>query len=140
MVAVDGFEHSMKAVELAIQVAKATSAQVSLIHVFEKDKVPDWFKDFAEVEQLGTADYFDIVDQRLFAPIIARVKESKVQFSHCIRATGDPADEILKNAEDGKVDLIVMGTRGLGTLSSVILGSISSKVLSKAKCSCIAVK
>jgi len=140
MVPVDGSEHSMKAAELAVEIAKKTNSQLFFIHVFEKDKVPDWFKTFAELEHLGAADYFDIVDRRLFAPLIARAKESEIQDFHCIRATGDSANEILKNAERLKVDLIVMGTRGLGKLSGVILGSVSSQVLSKATCTCVAVK
>ena len=140
MVAVDGSDHSMKAAELAIHLAKLWNAQLYFIHVLEEDNVPNWFKEFAKVEQLGTADYFDVVDRRLFAPLIARAKESEVQDFSGIRATGDPADEILRNAKRRKVDLVVMGNRGLGKFSRVILGSVSTKVLSKAECTCITVK
>ena len=121
MVAVDGSDHSKKAVELAIEIAKLWNAQLYFIHVLEETKVPNWFKEFAKIERLGTADYFEIVDRRLFAPLIARIKESKIQVFSCIRARGDPADEILRNAERRKVDLIVMGNRGLGKFSAFFL-------------------
>ena len=75
IVAVDGSDHSMKALELAIEIAKVSNAQLSLIHVFDGDNVPNWFKEFAEVEGLGPRDYFDVVDRRIFAPVIARAKE-----------------------------------------------------------------
>jgi nucleotide-binding universal stress UspA family protein len=140
MVAVDGSDHSKKAAEFAIDIAKLWNAQLYFIHVLEEAKIPNWFSKFAEVEQLGTADYFEIADSRLFAPLIARAKESKIQVFRGIRARGDPADEILKNAERKKVDLIVMGSRGLGEFSRVFLGSVSTKVLSNAKCTCIVVK
>jgi len=140
MVAVDGSDHSMKAAELAIHLAKLWNTQLYFIHVLEEGKIPNWFKEFAKVEQVGTADYFDIVESRLFTPLIARAKESEVKVFSGIRATGDPADEILGNAERKKVDLIVMGSRGLGKFSGVILGSVSTKVLSSAECSCITVK
>jgi nucleotide-binding universal stress UspA family protein len=140
MVAVDGSDHSMKAAELAIHLAKLWSAELYFIHVQEEGKIPNWFKEFAKVEQLGTADYFDVVDRRLFAPLISRAKESEVRDFSGIRATGDPADEILRNAKQKKVDLIVMGSRGLGKFSGVILGGVSTKVLSSAECSCITVK
>jgi nucleotide-binding universal stress UspA family protein len=130
----------MKAAELAIHLAKLWNAQLYFIHVLEEDDVPSWFRDFAKVEQLGAADYFDVVDRRLFAPLIARAKESEIEVFSGIRARGDPADEILRNAERRKVDLIVMGSRGLGKFSRVILGSVSTKVLSNAKCTCITVK
>jgi len=140
MVAVDGSDHSKKAAELAIHLAKLWNAQLYFIHVLEEDNVPSWFREFAKVERLGTADYFDVVDRRLFAPLIARAKESEIQIFSGIRARGDPAEEILRNAERKKVDLIVMGSRGLGKFSRVILGSVSTKVLSNAKCTCITVK
>ena len=140
MVAVDGSDHSKKAAELAIHLAKLWNAQLYFIHVLEEDNVPSWFREFAKVERLGTADYFDVVDRRLFAPLIARAKESEIQVFSGIRARGDPAEEILRNAERKKVDLIVMGSRGLGKFSRVILGSVSTKVLSNAKCTCITVK
>ena len=140
MVAIDGSDHSKKAAEFAIEIAKLWNAQLYFIHVLEETKIPNWFKGFAEVEQLGTEDYFEVADRRLFAPLIARAKESEIQSFRCIRARGDPADEILRNADRKEIDLIVMGSRGLGKFSRVFLGSVSNKVLSNAKCTCITVK
>lgn len=42
---------------------------------------------------------------------------------------GSPADEILKEAENGDYDLIIMGRRGIGVFSRRMLGSVSNKVL-----------
>jgi nucleotide-binding universal stress UspA family protein len=140
MVPVDGSDHAKKAVELAIEIARLANAQIYFIHVMEETNAPKWFKEFAEIEQVGTADYFEMVDKRLFAPLITRAKESKIQVFRCICAKGDPADEILRNAKSRNIDLLVMGSRGLGKFTRVILGSVSTKVLSHAKCTCITVK
>jgi nucleotide-binding universal stress UspA family protein len=140
LVAVDGSDHSKKAAELAINIAKVWNAQLYFIHVLDEAKIPNWFKEFAKVEQIATGDYFDVVDSRLFAPLIERAKESEIHVFRCIRARGDPADEILRNAELKEVDLIVMGSRGLAKFSRVFLGSVSTKVLSDTKCTCIVVK
>jgi nucleotide-binding universal stress UspA family protein len=43
--------------------------------------------------------------------------------------TGDPAGEIVAYADDHDVDLIVVGTRGRGAVSSALLGSVSQAVL-----------
>jgi nucleotide-binding universal stress UspA family protein len=45
----------------------------------------------------------------------------------------DVAEDILKEAEDGKFDTIVMGRRGLGMAKSVLLGSVTQKVVQTAR-------
>jgi nucleotide-binding universal stress UspA family protein len=53
---------------------------------------------------------------------------------------GDPAEQILRHAEKEGANLIVMGSRGLGDLKGLLLGSISHKVSQLSPCSCITVK
>ena len=48
---------------------------------------------------------------------------------------GNPADEIIKFADDEKVDLIIMGTTGLAGVSKFkAIGSVARSVSEKAKC------
>lgn len=54
--------------------------------------------------------------------------------------SGSPADEILKEAENGNYHLIVMGRRGIGVFSRRILGSVSNKVLNHAQTNVFIVK
>ena len=42
---------------------------------------------------------------------------------------GDPATGIVKLARDLRCDLIVMGTRGMGTVTGLVLGSVATKVV-----------
>jgi nucleotide-binding universal stress UspA family protein len=53
---------------------------------------------------------------------------------------GNPAETILKFARDAKIDLIVLGSRGLGSLKGLMMGSVSSKVTHLSECCCITVK
>ena len=53
---------------------------------------------------------------------------------------GDPAAAILEVAKGRKADLIVMGSRGLGDLQGLLLGSVSHKVGHLADRTCITVK
>ena len=46
---------------------------------------------------------------------------------------GDAAEEILRLAHARDVDLIVLGSRGLGTVRSAILGSVSKRVLHESR-------
>jgi nucleotide-binding universal stress UspA family protein len=53
---------------------------------------------------------------------------------------GDAADSILHHATREKADLIVLGTMGFGNFRSVVLGTVSHKVSSRASCSCLTVR
>ncbi len=47
---------------------------------------------------------------------------------------GDPASVILASAERKKYDVIIMGSRGMGQLKELLLGSVSSKVIHHSLC------
>ncbi len=53
---------------------------------------------------------------------------------------GKPGELILRMAEDDKVDLVVMGARGLGRIKEQIFGSVSHRVMTHAHCSTFLVK
>ena len=53
---------------------------------------------------------------------------------------GVPAEAILQAARAEKADLIVMGTRGLGALGSLFLGSQSQRVVAEAPCPVLLVR
>jgi nucleotide-binding universal stress UspA family protein len=53
---------------------------------------------------------------------------------------GDPADKIVRFADEINADLIVIGTRGRGRIASVLLGSVSEKVAHHSKRSVFIVK
>jgi len=53
---------------------------------------------------------------------------------------GKPADEILTVAKQEKADLIVTGAKGLGAISRVLLGSVSTRVVQHAKCGVLVVR
>jgi universal stress protein A len=48
--------------------------------------------------------------------------------------TGDPADAIVRVAQEGKMDFIVMGSHGHTGLRNLLLGSVAEKVLRHAPC------
>lgn len=59
---------------------------------------------------------------------------------HHVFLEGDPADEIVRYAQDAWVDLIVMGTHGRTGLERLLMGSVAEKVMRDAPCSVLVVK
>ena len=57
-----------------------------------------------------------------------------------LRVEGDPADEILRFADEIGADLIVMGSHGRTGVLRVLMGSVSHKVLDRAKCPVLIVR
>jgi nucleotide-binding universal stress UspA family protein len=53
---------------------------------------------------------------------------------------GDPAECIIAFAKKSKCSEIVMGSRGLGRLSGLLLGSVVAKVVQMAECPVVVVK
>jgi nucleotide-binding universal stress UspA family protein len=76
----------------------------------------------------------------------ARVAEVEVQLRAAGMATetrtpiGDPREALLRLVEDERIDLIVLGSHGRTGLAKLLLGSVSSHVVTHAHCSVLVVK
>jgi len=146
LVPVDGSIHSSKAADMALDLAKKYNATLCILHVaagyaayerfseaYEGRVNPEILTDTAlnTVRSQGEA-YLQEVEAKAKAEGLTKVER--------VYSAGDPADEILNFAERNSVDLIVMGSRGLGRFSRVFLGSVSNKVAHHAHCTVIIVK
>jgi nucleotide-binding universal stress UspA family protein len=61
-------------------------------------------------------------------PAMQKLDAARVKFHHHI-GVGDAAETICRYADDKSCDQIVMGTRGMGSVSNLVLGSVATKVL-----------
>jgi nucleotide-binding universal stress UspA family protein len=68
-----------------------------------------------------------------------RPADPRLEVRHRL-AEGDPAEEILRAAEEEGADLIVMGTHGRGGLSRLLMGSVAEAVMRKALCPVLTVR
>ncbi|WP_027878053.1 universal stress protein [Meiothermus cerbereus] len=133
LLAFDGSEHAQKAALLAADLARQYRASLCLVHTY--DSVPDYlgepFLQEAISKRTEAAD-------RVVAQALALLGEFPQLEIEVLE--GPPAEAILRVAEIRKVDLIVMGTRGLGQLKGLLLGSQSQKVLTHAQCPVLLVR
>ena len=92
--------------------------------------VPDRAAAFVETEIVRKFHEDDA--ETVFRPIRAFFKQQGIEATF-VHTVGHAADSIANLAEEGKFDLLVMGSRGHSDLVNLVLGSVATKVL--AKCS-----
>jgi nucleotide-binding universal stress UspA family protein len=126
LLAYDGSDGAKRALELLLELA-GPSASVVVVGV--ATGVPL----FGYAGTLPSPEEEEDRDRQL-AEAESRLVAAGMDVSLAPRS-GDPATAILDTAEKEQVDLIVMGTRGLGTAERWLIGSVSDKVLHHAHCS-----
>ena len=133
LVPVDGSEGADRAIEKAVMLAKLCNAKVNFLYVANINQLAinavlsDAILD--SVTKAGT-----VILERAMEMVPEGVE--KESFSD----TGSPAVVVLDFAESNNIDLIVMGSRGLGVVKGVLLGSVSQYVVEQAKCPVLVVK
>jgi nucleotide-binding universal stress UspA family protein len=128
LVATDGSEHSMKAVQRGLELAEKQGAQVTLM----------------SVAYYG-ADYLEgmppNIQEKLKDEARAALKKAKALFDaknlpvETVLEMGlVPANSIISKAQEGKYDRIVIGSTGRSALERVFMGSTATKVVAHAPC------
>jgi nucleotide-binding universal stress UspA family protein len=132
LIATDGSASSAEAVDFGIELATEHEAKVIFVHVApELEIVP--------VASFGMAGAIPRIPHHLDSVDRAPLEDAEqVAAREGVEATskllvGDTVDEIVAYADSEGVDLIVIGSRGHGTLASMLLGSVSRGVLSESK-------
>ncbi|PVX24286.1 MAG: universal stress protein [Candidatus Bathyarchaeum sp.] len=134
LVPLDGSEHSLQALEKAIQIAKRFDGEIVLLHMYS-----------ITVFKLTPLQINEYVLELRKAGEKILAEGNKMAY-----AEGVPVETLLKEghivegivevARDGNFDLIVMGARGLSTLKELFLGSVSHGVTLHAQCPVLIVK
>ena len=131
LVPVDGSDNANRAVGFAASMAAALQVPMRLFYVFPA----------ASVEVIGMAGMSrDDIDQaaqsaaqRAFDKTREALGDDAPKSMEEETSIGDPAEEIVRYAEDDSGVMIVMGRRGLSRMKSLVLGSVSDKVSRHAK-------
>jgi nucleotide-binding universal stress UspA family protein len=134
VVGFDGSEHARKALERALELAgdETSFAVVAAADVSRLMRDP-----------AGGASPVDPADAESRSEALAearRVLEERGIEATFVEGLGHPADVIIQEAEESGADLIVVGTRGLGTAKRILLGSVSSHLVHHAPCDVLVVR
>jgi nucleotide-binding universal stress UspA family protein len=151
LAAVDGSLASERALDVMASSLQIGEAEITLLSVAETPWVHlglgrEWFDyppDFIDFDEPPSDRSFKDELQREATNVVefARRRLEKHGLSATLMITeGDPALEILGEAERGEYDLIVIGATGEDDLKHDLLGSVSTKVTQAAPCSALVVK
>jgi nucleotide-binding universal stress UspA family protein len=120
LVGVDGSDYSTWALMEAISIAKKFSGHVKIITVYKQGNKDEATKTQIKAKQL--------------------LEEEKIDSSISAILGSNSSRALVDMAENENFDLIVVGSRGLGSAASFLLGSVSKQVVSKASCNVLVVK
>ena len=126
LVPVDGSEHSLHALEKAVQIAKKFDSKIVLINVYSVSSfkvTPSQVFDYVmEIRKAGESILAE-----------AKMKLEGIQVETILKE-GHIVEEIIKAAKENNFDLIVMGARGVSKIKEILLGSVSHGVTLHAPC------
>jgi nucleotide-binding universal stress UspA family protein len=144
LVCVDNSKQSQKALSRAISVAEKFDSKLSILMVVEESKVNFWddteFKVDAKRSQIHLKKESKIYQQaeKILNDLAKRVPSQ----INCVTEilTGDPAKVIVNYSKRKKPDVIIIGSRGLGGFSKLLLGSVSNKVVDHVSSSVLVIR
>ena len=135
LVCSDGSDFSLDAVRIGASIAGHFRSEVLALNVFHMPYAGTGYMgvwelaiDKDSIDRRAREQKDEI--ERTIIPLFARQDIS----CQVRQETGHPVESILRVAEAEKADLIVMGSRGLGSVTELLLGSVSSGVLHHAAC------
>lgn len=170
LIAYDGSDNGRRALDIAAELAHKLDAELTIAHVLMHGRPASELARMAEIEHLvkkidddSSAGFAPVrsspyellaagrseahsmrltsaLGEQVIAYAKDRSKELGAQKVETHMLDGDFADEILDAADAYDADMIVIGSRGLGTLRGAVLGSVSQKVLHHAKQVVVTVK
>lgn len=134
LVAVDGSDHSMQATVCAREIAEKFGAELFIVHAYLHTSDLFGTSEFNKLVAKRKAKGQEVINRArlLLAGTNLTITEELLE--------APEAEAILAVAETQKADLIVMGTRGLGSLGGMMYGSVSRKVGHHATCAVMTVK
>ena len=130
------------ALDTAIGLAKQFGAKLHTLYVVREMQVPSNIGRLEDVERLQRQrhDALTAVGEQITTQAKRKAQSGGVSDVEADIATGDPATAIVKYADKNNDDLIVMGSRGLGEVEGMLMGSVSRKVANTAKAACMVVR
>lgn len=140
LVAVDGSENAERALMKAKQIGTAFSSEITILYVLEgvMEDVMARANPHMDIHVTSLEDALKEQSDKVLNSAMEEFKDYKTKVE-TLTKRGKPGVKIIEVAEEGNYTLIVMGSRGLGAFSRMMLGSVSNKIVNRVKTSVLIV-
>ncbi|MBL3568092.1 universal stress protein UspA [Rhodovulum sulfidophilum] len=135
LVPYDGSAGAERALRQAVALARLCDAQLSVLTVFRHHSMLEASLSMVRKDEPGPLDDAMRGHAREVADYAKRLaREAGAEGTRAFIKAGPPARTIIRFAREHGNDLIVIGSRGLGSVENYLLGSVSHKVTGLADC------
>ncbi len=140
LVAVDGSKYSINAAQKAVAIAQKYGSRITVLHVVNHSRLfsigpPQAMPMISEAMIEGLNHGGEIILKNTLKALNPMTVTVETELSW-----GNPAEMILDKAQSKPYDLIVIGNRGLNTISRLFMGSVSERVAKMSTCPVLIVK
>jgi nucleotide-binding universal stress UspA family protein len=129
---VDGSDASKDALRWAVEEAELRDAEVVAVHAWEVPIVPTGIPPTPALDVAGLVSDIREAAEELVAKVVDEVDGSSRVKVTPLAVEGPAAASLIDAARDA--DLLVVGSRGLGGFTSMLLGSVSHQCVTHAPC------
>jgi nucleotide-binding universal stress UspA family protein len=129
LVAIDRSKHSERIVKYTSSLAKRLNAKIVLVYVVPESRVPDEYREFARIENIGELEYFDELSKAILKKHSSILKEEGIEHE-TLTDLGNTAERIILLAQKRNSEMIIVGLQELHGLSKVrSLESVSRRIV-----------
>ena len=141
--AIDGSQSADHALDFGLDLAMKYSAEVMIISVIDSPQSSLVVKGMLYAPT-STQKYLKKLrdfHEKILLEASNKTKKISPELKVSIKLLeGRPDDKIVETAKKESIDLIVLGSRGLGGIKGFVLGSVSDRVADEASCPVLIVK
>ena len=138
LVPTDGSGFARRGLEKALEYAEKFPAEITLLNVQLPAEEPIGLGPWASISPPDTRQAQ--VNGETIVQSEAKFAREKMPEVKTAVTFGNPADQIVKYAEENEIQLIVIGSEGLSGIKRFLLGSVANRVVAHAHCSVLVIK
>jgi nucleotide-binding universal stress UspA family protein len=127
LIPVENFSEDQEVITEAVEIAKKFDSKITLFHVDNAQMLVSRLQYEAYIDREMFTEKLDT--KEIQDKLKNKYKEQGVSNIETKELVGDPASEIINEADEGDYDLVIMRTHGMGATKRFMLGSVTNKVV-----------